>query len=367
MPSDVFFADARETYGKNLFNKTAKLLKKLNLRDMVNAGDTVAIKVHWGEKGNTGYISPQVARLVVDAVRDLGGKPFITDTNTLYRGTRRIAPDNIMTAIENGFAPSVVHAPVIVADGLYGHDFVEVPVKGKHFKSVKIAGGIHYAKAMIVISHAKGHLATGMGGALKNISMGCASPAGKQNMHSDVKPSVDAEKCIACGSCMKVCPAAAISRRKDKKAQIDKTRCIGCAECVVVCPGAIEVEWESEASLLQEKMAEYARGALAGKENKCAFLNFATNITPDCDCVDWTDAPFVADAGVLASRDPVAVDQASADLINQSPWTPYPHKLKTPDAADKFVALHNVDWQPHVAAAEAMGCGSRRYNLVKIR
>lgn len=369
MGSPVFFADGRQKYGKNLFDKLKKLLKKLELKDMIAAPDTVAVKVHWGEAGNMAYVPPQVARAVVDHIKSLGGKPFITDTNTLYAGTRRNAVDNITTAVANGFSPSVVGAPVIVADGLYGHDYVSVPVNGKHFETVKIASAIHHAKSLFVISHAKGHLGTGLGGSLKNISMGCAVPSGKQNMHSEVKPAVDAEQCTACGMCLKVCPAAAISKTAEKKSKIDPAKCIGCAECVVVCQfGAISVNWVSDAVTLQEKMAEYAKGALAGKEGRCAFVNFLYNITPDCDCCNWNDLPFTPDIGILASRDPVAIDTASGDLINAAPWINQEGlHLRKPGAEDKFMAVHGIDRLPQLAAAEALGVGSRSYELIEVK
>ena len=368
MASPVYFTTSRQQYGGNLFDKLKKLVAKLKLGEFIKSPDLVALKVHWGEEGNMAYVPPQVARFLVERIRKAGGNPFITDTNTLYTGSRRNAVDNVMTAMRNGFTPSVVGAPVIVSDGLYGHDYEEVEVNGKHFKSVKIASGIFRAKSMVVLSHVKGHLATGMGGAIKNISMGCAAPSGKQNMHSDVKPEVDAKECTGCGSCLKVCPAGAVTI-SNKKSRIDQNKCIGCAECVVVCQfGAIGVNWESDAAVLQEKMADYAKGALTGKQDKCAFINFVTGITPDCDCCNWNDIPFAPDIGIVASRDPVAADKASGDLINDAPWLDKEkHDLKHPDHEDKFMAMHGVEWRTQITACENLGIGSSDYKLIKVK
>lgn len=367
MESQVFFADSRQRYGKNLFDKLERLLKKLDMKDMIAAQDTVAVKLHWGEAGNLAYVPPQVAKKVVDHLKKLGGLPFITDTNTLYSGSRRNAVDNIMTATLNGFSPAVVGAPVIVADGLYGHDYENVRIGGKHFDSVKIASAIHRAKSMFVISHVKGHIGTGMGGTLKNIGMGCGAPSGKQNMHSDVKPTVNGKKCTACGECLKVCPENVITRGKDKKSIINKEGCIGCAECVVVCRfEAIAVNWDSDSVVMQEKMVEYAKGVMQHKTGKCAFLNFITNVTPDCDCCNWNDLAFVSDIGVLASTDPVAIDQAAVDLVNAAPWSAAQFKLKKPCGNDKFVAMTGIDWTPQVRYAEQLGIGSRKYKLIEI-
>lgn len=368
MASHVYFTSMRTKYGKNLYDKLSLLLKKVELGGVVKERDYVAIKMHWGEKGNLGYVRPQLVRLIVEKVKRAGGKPFITDANTLYRGSRHNAVDNILTAIANGFAPEVVGAPIIVADGLCGRDFARVKIEGKHFKEVKIASAIHHAKALVAVSHVKGHPGTGFAGAIKNVGMGSASPSGKQNMHSDVKPAADPKKCIACGSCLEVCPAEAIARGEEDKSVIDLKKCIGCGECVTVCPvEAIGVSWQSDYNIMQEKMVEYFCGVVRRKKGKCVYVNFITDVSPDCDCCNWTDASIVPDIGIAASTDPVAVDQASLDLVNRAPANPNSILAEKPDGENKFAAVHKGVGGEHVLEyAEEMGAGTREYKLIEV-
>ncbi len=370
MASDVFYATARCKHGKNLNDKLALLFDRIVPGSgILHKGDLTAIKVHWGEKGNLAFLAPQFVRTIVDLAKSQGARPFITDTNTLYRGSRGNAVDNLTTAIENGFDYSVTGAPLLIADGLRGDTFEEVTVNGEYFEKVKIATGIHNADSMIVMSHFKGHEATGFGAAIKNLGMGCASPSGKQNQHSDVKPTVSDTKCLRCGACIKKCPGYAISfKGKDDTAVINPNKCIGCAECVVICPHeAIKINWKSELDVLQKKMAEYACGAALPKRGRIVFFNFILRVSPDCDCYGWNDVPIIPDLGILASTDPVAIDQASVDLANQAPAIPG-SRLDGKEIidGDKLSAATGVDWRPQVGHAEILGLGSRSYNLITV-
>lgn len=357
----------RTREGSSLLAKTQRLFAAAELASAISAQDLVAIKLHWGEVGNLAYVAPPLVRTIVDLVKECGGKPFLTDANTLYRGGRRNAVDNLLTACRNGFTLETAGAPVIIADGLRGMDYVKVPGEGKHFKTLKISSAIHYADALIVLSHFKGHLLTGFGGAIKNLGMGCASPAGKQSMHSDLRPKVQEASCIGCGSCVEHCPTGAAKLGNSGKALIDAEACIGCGDCTAVCPsGAIPVRWKTDGRAVQEKIAEYAKAAVKGKENKVGFLNFLMRISPDCDCFSWNDTPIAADVGILASRDPVAIDQASVDLVNQAPGLAG-SKLKNLSAADKFRDVTGVDWEPQLEHAERLGLGSRLYELVPVK
>jgi len=363
----VYFTDMRTKQGAGLLEKTQRLFDAAGLGECIARGDLVAVKLHWGEVGNLAYLAPPLVRVVVDRIKACGGKPFLTDANTLYRGGRRNAVDNILTAYRNGFTLETAGAPVIVADGLRGLDYVEVKGPGPHFKTLKIASAVREADALIVLTHFKGHMLMGFGGAVKNLGMGCASPAGKQAMHSDLRPEVKKSACTGCGTCVRHCPVSAISLGRDRKASIRKSLCIGCGECTAVCPvDAIPVRWKSDEKDVQEKTAEYALAALDGKRDKCGFINFLNNLSPDCDCFAWNDAAIAPDVGILASRDPVAIDQASVELVNRAPGLPG-SKLRNLAAPDKIRAVTGVDWDATLAHAERIRLGSRRWKQVVLR
>jgi uncharacterized protein len=368
MASTVYFSSARTTFGNNMHDKLIKLFRAAGVADNISPKDLVAVKLHWGERGNLAYLPPPLVATLLREVEAAGGCPFVTDANTLYNGSRRNAYDNLMTAYGNGFSPAVIGAPVIVADGLFGDDFAVVPISGgKHFESCKIASVVHRANSLISIAHFKGHEGTGFGGTLKNIGMGCAAPSGKQNQHSDVKPKVTLKKCTGCRSCAKKCPVDAISFNDDKKAQIDREKCIGCADCTIACRfDAIAVNWKSDLKIMQEKMAEYALAVIQQKLGKCAFFNVIINVTPDCDCCNFSDVPIVPDLGIVVSKDPVAADQAAVDLVNKAPGIPSSKLGDKAGAADKFRAIAAVDWRHQLDHAEKIGLGSREYKLVAV-
>ncbi|QGG47837.1 4Fe-4S ferredoxin [Heliorestis convoluta] len=370
--SDVYFISRRAKAGKGLVDKLRLLMDKASLMDVVEPKDLVALKLHFGERGNTGTLRPPFVGAVVDTVRKKEGKPFLTDTNTLYRGSRANAADHLDTAMENGYAYAVVKAPIVIADGLMGKDYRSIPIQGKHLQEVKIASAGLDADAMIVLSHFKGHELTGFGGAIKNLAMGLASRSGKLIQHSDVKPVVG-KTCKSCAKCLPWCPVDAISM--GEQAVIAGELCIGCGECTLTCPHkAIGINWKQETVLLQEKMAEYAYGAIQDKlkNRKIAFINFVTDVTPECDCCSWSDAPIVADIGILASFDPIALDQACYDLVNEAPGL-LNNRIEDRDPAgarkgvDKFRVIHpNVDGTVQLQHGETMGLGNRSYNLIRL-
>jgi len=366
IPSDVYFAGlkARDPCQSSV-EKVRALFDAAGLGECITRDAPVAIKIHFGERGNDSYIKPVFARQVVDKVREHGGKPFLTDSNTLYIGSRSNAVDHIITALEHGFSYATVAAPILIADGVLGKNAREVRINRHHFDRVLVSGDIGDVESLVVLSHFKGHEVAGFGGAIKNLAMGCAPPSGKQEQHA-ARPMVLEGRCIGCGKCLAACPRSAVGL-EDGQSVIDRDLCIGCFECMTICPEhAIDVDWETEIPRFIECMVEYAFGAAQGK--KAGYMNFLTHITPDCDCVGWSDAPVVPDIGFLASRDPVAIDAASFDLVNLQPGLLH-SALSTNlrEGEDKFRGLRkNTDGYTQVRYGEEIGLGSGSYRLVDI-
>ncbi len=377
MKSSVFFSDLKVESGKTLLDKLDILLDRADLKGKIRERDLVAIKLHFGEKGNTAYIRPIFIRRVVDRVKQYKGKPFLTDTNTLYIGTRSEAVSHLTTAFENGFTESVVNAPILIADGLRGNSAITVRIDKPIFKTVSIAREIYMTDALITVTHFKGHELSGFGGALKNLGMGCSSREGKLSQHSNISPQVKGKACQGCEICLSWCPQSAISMvskdsgPEDKRsiALIDSKNCIGCGECILACPsGAIQIKWNESIPIFQKKMVEHAYGAIQKKKGKILYLNFLTQISPACDCYGYSDTPIVNDIGILSSEDPVAIDQASVDLVNGETGN---RSSKLPSAwepgENKFRAIYpEVDWNIQLAYAEEIGMGTREYELIKI-
>lgn len=383
MPSQVFYMDLRSSLKRPFDQKMDELIEAAGLPASVKPGGLTAIKLHFGERGNTAFIRPVHARRFVEAIKAAGGQPFLTDCNTLYVGARADSASHQVTAIENGFAYSVVQAPIVIADGLRGQDYTAVKVGLPEAEEVFIGSAVTEADSLVCLTHFKGHELCGFGGSLKNLGMGCGSRQGKLFMHSNITPGIDAKKCIACGACIKRCPVVAIKlskRGKDEpapedsqnpklKAIKDPEKCIGCGDCILACPTeAIEIQWDAEVPDLMRRMIAYTKGVLQGKEERSVFFNFITQVSPACDCYPHQDAPIVADLGIVASRDPVAIDQASADLVNQAAGSPHSClKNALAPGSDKFKDLYpKIDWEFQLDYAAQIGLGSREYQLVKI-
>ncbi len=368
MAEQVFFADMRAGMRENLHTKLERLADQAGLYGIVKPGELVAIKMHFGEKGGHAYIRPTFVRRIVDQVKNAGGKPFLTDSSTLYPGERKEAVSALTCAIENGFAYAVVNAPLIMSDGLRGHSARRVAVPGELLSEVDIGQEILEADAMIVLSHFKCHELTGFGGAIKNLAMGCSSREGKLEQHSTVAPSISQKHCTACGACLKACAHDAIDLNSDG-AVINAARCTGCGRCITICePQAVRINWNEESSLVMKKMAEYALGAVSGKTLKVLFINFITQVSPACDCYGHSDAPIVSDIGMLAATDPVALDQACADLVNQAHGLPGTAMQNGHEpGSDKFRGVYpNINWEVQLEHGERIGLGRREYELLKL-
>jgi len=367
-PSKVYFTDLRTSFKRNLLSKVTSLLENIDLKGVISPRSLAAVKLHFGEKGNLAFIRPNFIRRIVDDIKECGAYPFLTDTNTLYSGSRGNSVSHLNTAIENGFAYAVVNAPIIIADGLMGGSYETVMINQAIIKNAFIAKDIYNSDALISVAHFKGHEASGFGGTIKNLGMGCAARKGKLQQHSGLSPKIKGKKCVGCGDCAGRCAQSAISI-KNEKAVIDTEKCVGCGECIIICPNdAIEVQWGRDTTLFQKKMVEYAYAALKGKEKRSAFLNFLLQISPACDCTPFNDAPIVRDLGIMASRDPVAIDQASVDMVNgQAALDGSCLKSHKDIGDDKFRGVYpGIDWNVQLEYAEEIGLGRRNYELITI-
>ncbi len=342
------------------------LLDKSGVGGIATTGETVALKMHFGESPETGHVKPRFIRRIVSWFQHRGTRPFLTDTNTLYRGSRADSVDHIRTAVEHGFTLSAVGAPVIIADGLRGTTEAKIQFEGKLLSEASFGHEFLKADSLLSVAHFKGHELSGFGGALKNVGMGCASRTGKLEQHSTTRPYVRAS-CIACGICSPWCPVGAISVRE--QAVIDDKTCIGCAECVVVCPaGAIGIRWDETADIFQMKMVEYVKAIASVRRGRIGYINFITDVHPLCDCYGTKKHAIVRDVGVVASLDPVAIDQASYDLVNEAPVAPGAELSDVyRRGSDKFRDLHpDVDPTVQLRYGEELGIGSRDYELIEI-
>ena len=364
--SKVYFADFRARNDENMLSKLHRLCKAAGMERIDFKDKFTAIKLHFGEPGNVAFLRPNYARVMVDYVRQLGGKPFLTDCNTMYPGGRRNALDHLDAAYQNGFSPLTVGCHVLIADGIKGTDEVHVAVEGDYVRRAKIGRAVMDADVLISLTHFKGHEATGFGGALKNIGMGCGSFSGKKEMHSSEKPAVDRELCTGCESCLSACAHDAI-HMEDGLSNISTDKCTGCGRCISTCPvGAIQPMNDQAMQILVSKIAEYTLAVV--KDRPHFHVSLICDVSPYCDCYDANDVPIVPDIGMLASFDPVALDQACADLVNGQ--QPLPNSLleeSHPKGGDHFHALHSrTDWQHGLQHAQKIGLGTREYQLIKL-
>ncbi|MBX6422552.1 DUF362 domain-containing protein [Thermosulfurimonas sp. F29] len=371
MASRVYFVDLHLKKKTTLLDKVSALLEAVGVSGRFRKGALVAVKLHFGEAGNLAHLRPQWVRRVVEELRRAGARPFLTDTNTLYRGSRSDAVVHLETAIRNGFDFAVVGAPIVIADGLRGNTYERVEMDLPVLKEFYVAKEIARADGLVVLTHFKGHELSAFGGAIKNVGMGCAARKGKLEQHSTVAPKIDKKRCVACGTCAEFCPVGAPEPAKGVKKpryRINEKRCIGCGECIAVCPQeAIRVQWNEKAELFMRKMAEYAAAVLRDKKGRTVFLNFVLQVSPACDCYPFNDYPLVRDLGILASEDPVAIDQASVDLVNREAGLPGSKTEAAGPGEDKFRALYpGLNWEITLEHAERIGLGTREYELIRL-
>ena len=367
MASKVYWADFRADFRENLQQKLTRLMKTAGMGEIDFDNKYVAIKMHFGEPGNLAFLSPNWAKTVADFVKERGGKPFLTDCNTLYVGGRKNGLDHLDTAMLNGFNPVTTGCQLIIADGIKGNDEVEVPVEGgEYVKNAKIGRAVMDADVFISLTHFKGHESAGFGGTLKNIGMGCGSRAGKMEQHNAGKPHVVQKHCVGCKMCTKICAHNAISVQ-DRKAAIDHSKCVGCGRCIAVCArNAITVNFDESHTNLSRKISEYTKAVVDGRP--CFHISLVIDVSPNCDCHAENDAAIVPNVGMFASFDPVALDMACVDAVNTQPIL----RGSAADIGDchdqdHFHCIHpDTDWMSCLEHAEKLGLGTREYELIKI-
>jgi len=353
--SPVFVIPAKAAEGPDsLSEKALRLFERLGLARHIDKETFVGLKTHFGEKGNTGHIRPAWLSGVASFIRKRTSRVFLTDSNTLYAGHRSNAVDHTLLAWRHGFGSPQSDVPVLIADGLLGHDMEEVKVDLPHVKTARLSSAVVHSEVLVVFSHLTGHVLSGIGGAVKNLGMGCASRAGKLEQHSDVHPRISAKACRNCGICLDYCPSRAIVQAEGSVRIIDD-QCLGCGECLTVCKyGAVKFSWDEDSRGMQEKMAEYARAVQGLFKEKIGFLNFVLNVTKDCDCMSTAQKPVAEDVGLLASLDPVAIDRASVDLVLAKA------------GGDVFRKGYNLDWAIQLEHGERIGLGTQSYKLIDL-
>jgi len=351
----VFFIPVVDKEDPSSISKKLKLLiEKSGMLNLFNKKEYIAVKTHFGEEGNKTYISPILVKTVIDKLKQKAVIPFLTETSTLYRGKRSNAIDHIALANRHGFGFEKIGVPIVMADGLFGDSEVSISISGKHYKEVNIAAEIAKIHGLVVLSHFKGHIETGFGGAFKNIGMGLSSRRGKLVQHSVMSPEINKFKCTGCGICIKWCPQNTITM-EDGKAYIHKENCIGCGECLAVCQfGAVKFDWGRESSALQEMIAEHAAGVINAVNGRIFYINFIINITKDCDCIGRSNI-VAENVGLVAGDNIVAVEKASYDLFEE--YRKKPIQEFTYPGIDPLIQIKH---------GSSIGLGSMEYELIKL-
>ncbi len=380
MSAKVYFTDLHVAMGDSLLRKFDRLITEAGIDQIDFTDKFVAVKLHFGEYGNMAFLRHQYAKVLCDHIKARGGKPFLTDCNTLYVGYRNNALNHLDAAYMNGYNPLATGVHTIIADGLRGTDEREIPVEGgEYVKEAKIGAAIAEADVLISLTHFKGHVSAGFGGTIKNIGMGAGSKKGKMEMHSSGTPLILKDRCIGCGMCVKNCANDGVHVIA-KKAVIDEDKCVGCGYCIAYCPkGAIATKWDEAKPVMNRKIAEYTKAALAGKPS--FHISLVVNVSPDCDCESTNDLPIIPDVGMFASFDPVAIDQACVDAANRQPVIPGSEADKDGAAGhgascgcgcghdhDVFKMMHpDTDWEAGLIHGEKLGIGTRDYELIEVK
>ena len=303
----------------------------------------IGLKVHFGEEGNQNFLNPELLRPLVEKVH-----PTFVETNVLYVSKRRFTDSHIALAKEHGFN----FAPIDILDA---EGEMAYPAKGlKHFDKVKTGSHFENYDSYIVYSHFKGHGSAGFGGAIKNVSMGFASPGGKMAMHSSNIPVVKkGNDCIHCQRCVQQCPANAITLT-DFGPVIDNSKCLGCAKCIAECGLGIFGQGASaQGEDFLERLVEYAK--VLTEKRPMVYINVMDNISKTCDCSAKAPAPFMGKIGAVASTDIVAIDYVCHLLCAL--------KQKSQDA---FLDVNDVSGLGQIEYAYKLGMGKKKFVLVDV-
>jgi uncharacterized Fe-S center protein len=365
LAADVYltpFGSAGES--DNINRKVSLALGEAGFWDALEEADRVAVKIHPGERNNATYLRPTLVRSVIDRLAREGAHPFVTETTTLYCRERFTAEELTTTAAANGFSGETMGCPFVVADD---EPDAAVSVHGKYLKEVGVAGAIARADALVVLTHVTGHSWTaGLAGSLKQLGMGCVGRAAKIEVHRATTITIDGELCSACGACADACKSEAILVGED--CAVLSEHCARCGVCIGSCnEGAIG--YSHDLDRFARSLSEVAAGALSCFEpGRAVFVNFLTDVTWHCDCEGFSDRPIFPDLGVLVSTDPVAIDQASADLMNGADALPgsMADRPEIAGARDKLLALFGIEWWRQLEYAESLGMGGREYRLRRL-
>lgn len=360
MKSDVYLVKTDGDRSSSLL----KLLQTISPFSTYKKDEFIPVKLTIGDTKCIYNLSPDLVKIIISQIKNKKARPFLFDTNVIYKGGRLNAIDHLTLAQNKGFAHSKTGAPFLIADGVFGQDGNEYKLDSEYIKKIKIPSFIGMLDNLVVLSHVTCHILAGYAGALKNVAMGMTSKATKQVQHSSLKPYIIEERCTACGCCIEICPVNAISlltqtlppqaEGQGKGYVIDQTKCVGCGECLCACKfDAISVNWNEDVNVFFKRIIDTAQFILSKFKNSL-FINFAFDITKECDCISTKNERIVSkDIGILASKDMLALEKATLDLINK----------------DEDIMLKEKPLFPHkimLEYAHKKGLGNLDYNLTTL-